>query len=401
MNPDTSPDLLTQFVFPRECACRHDVALVFGSRHHVIEIAERAVALWKGGHCKHVLFSGYAGEARRLAAAALDLGLPLEAIHVEITATNTRENVERSIAALTRLSAGKSVVCVAKQHALARTLLTARKLLPDWSICGAAVNYWNVGRADWRSNPVFVAKVRNELGKLPTYINAGHVSPAEAIFDLEQLLESCPKPTEDQIQGEGPTSPRVLSSTIADGPAFEDFAPSTLCAEVSLAGATSNLRMGVLKRPDAIGCVLYSLKDDAAVLVEQFRPGPYVRDQVPSLREIVAGYVDHGEGIEAAVRREVFEEIGRIPDELFPITSFYPAPTLSNEMLHLWCGIIRSEMPENARIVGDTEHLNVRSLAIPAVRAALADGRISNALTLIGLSWLIQNRSALRIEAVA
>jgi ADP-ribose pyrophosphatase len=401
MNSDTGRDLLTQFVFPRECACQHDVALVFGSRHHIIEMAERAVALWKGGHCKHILFSGYAGEARRLAAAAMDLGLPLEAIHVEIAASNTHENVERSIAALTHLSAHKSVVCVAKQHALARTLLTARKLLPGWRICGAAVNYWKVGPGDWRSDPAFVAKVRNELAKLPTYILAGHVSPAEEIFDLEQLLAACPNPPDSQSQEEALSGPQVLSSTIADGPAFEDFATSTLCAEVSLAGATSNLRMGLLKRPDAIGCVLYSLKDDAAVLVEQFRPGPYVRDQVPSLCEIVAGYVDQGEGIEAAVRREVVEEIGRIPDELFPIVSFYPAPTLSNEMLHLWCGIIRGGIPENARIVGDTEHLNVRSLKIPAVRAALADGRVSNALTLIGLSWLIQNRSVLRIEAVA
>lgn len=105
---------------------------------------------------------------------------------------------------------------------------------------------------------------------------------------------------------------------------------------------TPPLKREVVERSDVAAVLLLDDALDRVVLVEQFRPGPYVAGQSPWLVDIVAGRIMSGHTPEETIRREVREECGVDCHALQPIGCYYTAPHMSSERVHLFCAQVDS-----------------------------------------------------------
>ena len=89
----------------------------------------------------------------------------------------------------------------------------------------------------------------------------------------------------------------------------------------------------VLEYPDWVNCVVVDAEDDI-VLLQHYRHG--IGEFVP---EIVAGTVEHGDTPEAAIRKELREEIGYVPGELYPTGIASPNPSNQSNRLHTFLAV--------------------------------------------------------------
>lgn len=152
----------------------------------------------------------------------------------------------------------------------------------------------------------------------------------------------------------------------------------------------------VLRGGRAVAVVAVDLARDAVVLIRQFRIAAHLATGRGELVEIVAGRVDAGESDEAAARRECHEEIGTAPARLVPLFGALSSPGLTDEYVTYFLAAVDSTAVA-ARGGVATEHEDIATLVVPidALAATLAHGRISNALAVIGLQWLLLNRAHL------
>ena len=150
-------------------------------------------------------------------------------------------------------------------------------------------------------------------------------------------------------------------------------------------------------RHDAVCVLPYDPQRDCVVLIEQFRVGALDKSLNPWLIELVAGLIDKDEQPEEVARREAVEEAGLELAELWPLTQYYPSPGGSDERVHLYVG--RCDSCGAGGVHGleeEGEDIRVLVWSLDEALAALDDGRIDNAASIIALQWLALNRDKLR-----
>jgi ADP-ribose pyrophosphatase len=151
---------------------------------------------------------------------------------------------------------------------------------------------------------------------------------------------------------------------------------------------------------DVAALLPYDLRLDEVVLIEQFRIGALERGPAAWLLEIVAGRIEGGENAANVAARECHEETGCTVEGLLPIGRFFTSPHRSNEVTHLYCGIVDATAARaHAGLASEGEDIRVRRLATEEALALLRDGAIDSAWPLIALQWLAMNRHALRESA--
>jgi ADP-ribose pyrophosphatase len=155
-------------------------------------------------------------------------------------------------------------------------------------------------------------------------------------------------------------------------------------------GWSQPLTRELADRGHAVGVLLHDPKKDAIVLVEQFRVGAMEDEQGPWMLELVAGMVKEGESATEVGLRECLEEAGREPHRLIPICRCYLSPGGCSEQVELFCGEIDSTgmhgMVHGEK--GEGEDILVHVMTTEEAFAALEQGRIINASTIIALQWL-------------
>ena len=115
-------------------------------------------------------------------------------------------------------------------------------------------------------------------------------------------------------------------------------------------------------------------------LVRQWR---HATGQV--LLEIPAGTLEPGEPPSVTARRELAEEVGLAATTWVEGPRFYTAPGFCTELMHLYLATGLSEAIAEA----DADELIERSwLALPDAIAAIDDGRIADAKSIVGIGWL-------------
>lgn len=150
-------------------------------------------------------------------------------------------------------------------------------------------------------------------------------------------------------------------------------------------------------RHDAVCVLPYDPQLDRVVLIEQFRVGALDKSAHPWLLELVAGLIDKDESPEQVARREAEEEAGLTLGELWPVTAYYPSPGGSDERVHLFVGRCDSRGAGGIHgLAEEGEDIRVLVLSLDEAQAALADGRIDNAASIIALQWLALNREKVR-----
>lgn len=150
-------------------------------------------------------------------------------------------------------------------------------------------------------------------------------------------------------------------------------------------------------RHDAVCVLPYDPQRDCVVLIEQFRVGALDKSVNPWLIELVAGLIDKGEQPEEVARREAVEEAGLALAELWPLTQYYPSPGGSDERVHLYVGRCDSRGAGGVHgLEEEGEDIRVLVWSLDEALAALDDGRIDNAASIIALQWLALNRDKVR-----
>ena len=150
-------------------------------------------------------------------------------------------------------------------------------------------------------------------------------------------------------------------------------------------------------RHDAVCVLPYDPQRDCVVLIEQFRVGALDKSANPWLIELVAGLIDKDEQPEEVARREAVEEAGLELAELWPLTQYYPSPGGSDERVHLYVGRCDSRGAGGVHgLEEEGEDIRVLVWSLDEALAALDDGRIDNAASIIALQWLALNRDKVR-----
>lgn len=120
--------------------------------------------------------------------------------------------------------------------------------------------------------------------------------------------------------------------------------------------------------------------DGTVTLVRQYR-GPIDAE----ILEIPAGLCDvDGEEPEATAARELAEEVGLSAARLDQIAAFHPAAGFSDQFVRLFLATGLTQGAD-ARQGHEEEHMTLHRVALDDVPAMIADGRLIDAKTIIGL----------------
>lgn len=120
------------------------------------------------------------------------------------------------------------------------------------------------------------------------------------------------------------------------------------------------------------------------LLVRQYR-GP----AKGNLLEIPAGTLEPGEDPDAALRRELAEEIGMRAAHTERLLTFYPSPGFLTEVVHLYLATGLSPH----KLEAEEEDLTIIRLPLHEARAMAERGEIRDAKSIIGL-LLVSRRGA-------
>lgn len=162
-------------------------------------------------------------------------------------------------------------------------------------------------------------------------------------------------------------------------------------------GMGPQLSRELFVRHDAVCVLPYDPQRDEVVLIEQFRVGAMDKSNNPWLLELVAGLIDRDEQPEEVARREALEEANLKLSSLWPITQYYPSPGGSDERVHLYVGRCSSQGAGGVYgLAEEGEDIRVQVMPLADALAAVRDGRIDNAASIIAIQWLALNRDEVR-----
>ena len=152
---------------------------------------------------------------------------------------------------------------------------------------------------------------------------------------------------------------------------------------------TPPVRRLVFERGDSVAAVVFDHEAQRLLLTEQFR-FPTLEKGPGWLIELIAGMIDRGEQPEASIRREIEEELGYRANHIEHIATFYVSPGGSSERIWLYYAEVgeAGHVSAGGGLPGEHEDIRVVSVSPEEARAALKDGRIADAKTIVGLQWL-------------
>ncbi|MDQ3946808.1 MAG: NUDIX hydrolase [Actinomycetota bacterium] len=139
----------------------------------------------------------------------------------------------------------------------------------------------------------------------------------------------------------------------------------------------------VVRHPGAVVAVALvdGVRGPEAVCVRQFRAA--VRR---NMLELPAGKLDvEGENPDAAMARELAEEIGRRPGRLVKLASFWNSPGFCTELTHVYLALDleECEAPEPAK--AEERHMTIEAVPLADIDRLIAATEIADAKTIIGL----------------
>ena len=150
---------------------------------------------------------------------------------------------------------------------------------------------------------------------------------------------------------------------------------------------------------DAVIVLPYDPIHDRVLLVEQFRAGPFARqEEDPWCLEPIAGLIDQDETPEEAGLREAHEEAGLTLSRLELVARSYPSPGISTEFFHQYIGI--TSLPKTTSLVSglasEAEDIRSHIFCFSDFLKMIDAGQITvGPAILLGL-WLAQHRDKLR-----
>lgn len=142
----------------------------------------------------------------------------------------------------------------------------------------------------------------------------------------------------------------------------------------------SSFEREIVHHPGAVAVVPVLDDGRTVVLVRQYRAAIDA-----DLLEIPAGKLDvSGEGPDDAAARELEEEIGMRPGRVERLAELYTSPGFCDERAHLYLATGLRPVPLRAQGI-EEQHMTVERVSLDDVPAMVADGRLRDAKTVVGL----------------
>ena len=135
-------------------------------------------------------------------------------------------------------------------------------------------------------------------------------------------------------------------------------------------------RREIVEHGDCVAIVAIDGKNNV-LLVNQFRQ-PVEKE----LLEIPAGGIDPGEDPLTAVRREMQEETGYLPQKVERLGGFYATPGYGTEYMHLY---LATDLTPSQLYAEDTESIKLVRVPISQIPSLITSGRICDAKSIAGL----------------
>ena len=163
----------------------------------------------------------------------------------------------------------------------------------------------------------------------------------------------------------------------------------TLSSKIVFEGRAVKLRVDTIQMPDGRqttreivehgACIAVVAVDEQnnVLLVSQYREAVE-----KELLEIPAGGIDPGEDVETAVKREMQEETGYLPQKLENLGGYYLAPGYSTEYLHLY---LAGDLLPSRLMAEDTEGIKIVRVPVSQIRKLLTSGKICDGKSIAGL----------------
>lgn len=153
---------------------------------------------------------------------------------------------------------------------------------------------------------------------------------------------------------------------------------------VTLANGRSTVIEAVRHRGSVV--IIATPAPDTLVLIRQFRP---VINRW--IWELPAGSLEPDESPGVAVVRECEEEIGLTPRQVTALGSWFPTPGFCDEIMHFYlCEDLVA--PDGPVSRDEDEQIEPATVSLAAARAMIADGRVVDMKTMVGLSLLEARR---------
>lgn len=137
---------------------------------------------------------------------------------------------------------------------------------------------------------------------------------------------------------------------------------------------------GLVVYPEAVGALAINQAGEV-LLVRQHRVGA-----AQNLWEIPAGKLDEGESPEQGIVREMREESGLRPRSLQRVFSYYPAPGISSELIHLFWA---EDLSEDSLGADVDEFIQKAFWPLSQLERLLYNGEIRDAKTIIAIQWYL------------
>jgi ADP-ribose pyrophosphatase len=171
--------------------------------------------------------------------------------------------------------------------------------------------------------------------------------------------------------------------TISTKPIFQGQILSLQVDEVTLPNGNTSKRE-IVKHPGAVAVI--AVVDGKLLVVEQYRK-PLERMQV----EIPAGKLDGNEPPEEAAKRELQEETGYTCESVKLLHSMATSPGFADEIIHVF---VAEGLEAGAANPDEDEFLNADALSLEEAAAAVAEGRICDAKTLLAVyAWKLHHKT--------
>jgi len=175
----------------------------------------------------------------------------------------------------------------------------------------------------------------------------------------------------------GDKKPIWREETLHTEPIFHGKVITLQVDTVALQGGKQATRE-IVRHPGA--SAVMGLVDGKLLVVDQYRK-PMDKFQI----EIPAGKLDAGEDPMTAAARELEEETGYRAKELKLVSSFYTSPGFADEKLYLY---FADQLEAGEQHLDEDEDLRVEAITMEQADAYIAEGRISDAKTILAVyAW--------------
>ncbi|SHK70206.1 NUDIX domain-containing protein [Hymenobacter psychrotolerans] len=133
----------------------------------------------------------------------------------------------------------------------------------------------------------------------------------------------------------------------------------------------------------AVAALVWDTQQQQYLLTRQYRIGPESQ-----MVELPAGMIDGDEAPEAAIRREVQEELGYDIDQLEQIARIYPSPGTSAEIITVFFAEVSHQSGQGGGLAEEHEKIEL----VPMSRTQLQQYEFEDAKTILAVQWAQLNQ---------